>query len=170
MKQPARAALMRSDCRSSRFRKEGQLSAPAIRLRRAMVEKLQFPRARHSRDRIAERAIRGGGQAIFSKSRSNSRRIKAMSNGRFIKAVSNGRFIKAVSNGRFIKALAILSKQKQPNGQTSRFEPRIASSILPAQVYRQNGPNDCFVQARSNGRFINALAVLSRQKQPSCHI
>ena len=58
-------------------------------------KKLQFPRTRHSRDRIAERAIRGGGlrnlrrvinrfcagskktsQAIFSKNRPNGRFIK----------------------------------------------------------------------------------------------
>ena len=45
-------------------------------------------------------------------------------------AIFNSSFIKARSNGRFIKALAVLSRQKQPSGQTSRFQPRIASSIL----------------------------------------
>ena len=47
---------------------------------------------------------------------------------------SSGRFIKARPNNRFIKASSVLSKQKQPNGQTSRFELRVANSMLARTI------------------------------------
>ena len=43
----------------------GQASLTGKRIAAGQIgEKLQFPRTRHSRDRIAERAIRGGGSEI----------------------------------------------------------------------------------------------------------
>ena len=67
--------------------------------------------------------------------------------------------------------MAVLSRQKQPSGQTSRFEPRITSSILARAISlsasepsTKSGPNGRFIKARPNGRFIRAL-VLPRQKQ-----
>ena len=78
--------------------------------------------------------------------------------------MSNGRFIKAVSNGRFIKALAVLSKQKQPSGQTSKFEPRVP--YYPAQVYHQERAQWLFCPGqvqwpfyRGLGSFIKAEAA-----------
>ena len=150
-----------------------QPARAAIRLRRAIFEKSLVSARAALPSSDCGAAIGSGGQAIFNKSRSNSR-SKAMSNGRSIKARPNGRFIKAfaffyegrssqvarhpdLSRGLQVlyylaqsvchqkraqwpfcqsqvqwpkyKAFAVLSRQKQPSGQTSRFEPRIASSI-----------------------------------------
>ena len=65
------------------------------------------------------------------------------------------------------KAFAVLSRQKQPSGQTSRFEPRIASSIVSRAISLSAAGPSHFIKAMSNGRFIKAFAVLSKQKQPS---
>ena len=62
----------------------------------------------------------------------------------------NGRFVKARSNGRFIKAFAVLSRQKQPSGQTSRFEPRIASSIVSRAINLSAAGPSHFIKAMSN--------------------
>ena len=64
--------------------------------------------------------------------------------------------------------MAVLSKQKQPDGQTSRFQRQIAIWYYPAQsVYQRPGqailsksrPNGRFINARPNGRFIKAEAT-----------
>ena len=61
--------------------------------------------------------------------------------------------------------MAVLSRQKQPNGQTSRFEPRIRLPHYPAHSMYQRPSqaiflaNCSFINARPNGRFIKAEAT-----------
>ena len=123
----------------------------------AVLSRQKQPSGQTSRfqPRIASSVYQRPGQAIFSKGRPNSR------------------FIKAMSNGRFMKALAVLSRQKQPSGQTSRFEPRIASSILARAIsLSASGPPShqkqaqCFIKAKSNSRFIKAFARSSGLRIP----
>ena len=64
--------------------------------------------------------------------------------------------------------MAVLSRQKQPDGQTSRFQPQIAFSLLSRAISlsaagpsysQQSRPNGRFINARPNGRFIKAEAT-----------
>ena len=61
---------------------------------------------------------------------------------------------------------AVLLRQKQPNGQTSRFEPRTANSTLSRTINYQRPGQAILSKCRSNGRFIKApIAVLSMRMQ-----
>ena len=104
------------------------------------------------------------GQAILSKSKPNGRFINARPNGRFIKAEANGwpdlqisatncifaitphdQFITGRAKLFSAKAspmavlstrgpMAVLSRQKQTDGQTSRFQQQIAFSLLSRTI------------------------------------
>ena len=104
------------------------------------------------------------GQAIFSKSRANGRFINTRPNGRYIKAEATGwpdlqisatncnfgitphnQFISGWAKLFSAKAgpmavlstrgpMAVLSKQKQPDGETSRFQRQIAILVLSRTI------------------------------------
>ena len=132
------------------------------------------------------------GQAIFSKSRPNCRFINARPNGRFIKAEATGwpdlqisatncnfgiiphnQFISGRTKLFSAKAgpmavlstrspMAVLSKQKQPDGQTSRFQRQIAILVLSRTTKLFSAKAGPIAVLSTRG----PMAVLSKQKQP----
>ena len=136
------------------------------------------------------------GQAIFSKSRANGRFINARPNGRFIKAEATGwpdlqisatscnfgiiphnQFISGRAKLFSAKAgpmavlstrgpMAVLSKQKQPDGETSRFQRQIAILVLSRTI---SGRAKLFSAKAGPMAVLSTrgpMAVLSKQKQP----
>ena len=64
--------------------------------------------------------------------------------------------------------MAVLSKQKQPDGQTSRFQQQFAFSLLSRAINLSAAGQASLGKSRPSGRFITGgpMAVLSNQKQP----
>ena len=107
-----------------------------IQAEAAKLPHLDLSRGLQVPEHPAQSVYQRPGQAIFSKGRPNSR------------------FIKAMSNGRCIKAFAVLSRQKQLSGQTSRLEPWIASSILARAI--------SLISIRAKPPKASPMAVLSK--------
>ena len=79
------------------------------------------------------------------------------------------------------RPMAVSSKQKQPDGQTSRFQQQVALQFhyYPAQQFisgraklfsSKSRPNGRFINARPSGRFNNGFAIFSKSLPNGCFI
>ena len=148
-----------------------------------MARPLDFNSKLHFRYYPARSIYQRPGQAIFSKSKPNCRFIHARPNGRFTKAEAIGwpdlqisttncifaiiphdQFISGRAKLFSAKAsliavlstrgpMAVLSKQKQPDGQTSRFQRQIAFSLLSRTINLSAAGPSYFQQKQAQWPF-----------------
>ena len=63
------------------------------------------------------------------------------------------------------RPMAVSSKQKQPDGQTSRFQPQVATSLLSRTINVSAAGPSYFQQKPAQWPFYQGLALVARKRQ-----